>query len=818
MATLTAEELHRRAVDLCINGRYAHARHTLARAAARTTDADLLARIEGTRALALQRTGAPAEAEAVLRAALASTGLARHTRAILRGQLGAIALYGGRLDEAERLLSQAVTGLEEEDPVAAARVRMNRSLGRMQRRDLTGAAADLGWAAARFAEADLRTDEAHARHNLGYIDLLAGDLVTALDRMLAARPFAATTPVAGAVGDVDRAEVLRDAGQTREAERILAQAATVFGAHGMPQSRAEAEFHLARSLLTHDPSRARSVAKAASRRFERLDNAAWARRAEAVRMRADLLAAPTPSTLRRLAADAPDVAAGLRRDGFSGEARALTLTAALVDPERDGERVRIDRAAPLEVRLLVHEVRAARADRAGRPGDARRHAGEGLEALSEWTRTFGSLDLQTSAAMHGAGLMYAGLRAALASPRPDVVFEWAERARHLSQETTPLRPPPDPEFAADLAELRALRASQPDGDWLEGERAAQLRERSRRRQWAGTGAAGSTERITLAQAREALGADTAMLSYVYSGRELAVLVSDEDGDAIVTLPEPGRVTTLLTGLRADLDMAATVRTGPLAAVVERALDARLGEISALVLDPALARTSRRRLVVTVPGILGGVPWAMLPGMAGRVFTVATSASRWVASPPPTLPAIRSGRVGFVAGPRVRRAGEEVSRAAGAWSASTVLTGDRATVRHVSEAAGAADILHVAAHGRHTADNPLFSGLELTDGVLFGYDIDLIPDVPDVVVLSACEVGRSSVRWGEEALGMTRIWLHAGAGSVIAAPVMVADDDACELLAATHVELAQGVPPAEALAAASSHTGIRAPFHVHGRGF
>ena len=91
------------------------------------------------------------------------------------------------------------------------------------------------------------------------------------------------------------------------------------------------------------------------------------------------------------------------------------------------------------------------------------------------------------------------------------------------------------------------------------------------------------------------------------------------------------------------------------------------------------------------------------------------------------------------------------------------------------------MLHVAAHGRHAADNPLFSGLELADGTLFGYDIDLIPSVPDTVVLSACEVGRSSVRWGEEAIGMTRIWLHAGARCVIASPVVVADDDACELL-------------------------------------
>jgi tetratricopeptide (TPR) repeat protein len=824
--TWTAEELHRRAVDLCISGRYSHARHTLDRAAARTTDPDLLARIAGTRALALQRTGAPAEAGAELERALATTGLTGHTRAILRGQLGALALYGGRLDEAERLLSAAISVLEDDDPTAAARVRMNRSLGRMQRRDLTGAAADLQWAAARFSQVELRTDAAHAQHNLGYIALLSGDLVQALDRMVAARPDAATTPVAGAVGDVDRAEVLRDAGQTSEAERILAHAATVFGAHRMPQSRAEAEFHLARSLLTHDPSRARTVARAASRRFSALGNDAWARRAEAVRLRAELLVAAAPATPPRGTGTIRDaragligeVADGLRRDGFAGEARTLLLTAALVDPSRDGERLRLTEHAPLEVRLLTHEVRAARAARRGRFADARRHAGEGLDALSAWTAAFGSLDLQTSAAMHGAGLMYAGLQGALASASPDVIFEWSERARHLSQEATPLRPPPDPDLAAELAELRALRAQNPSSDWLEADRAAELRERARRRQWSGTAPQSRTERATLASVRSALPADTALLSYVYTGRALAVLVTDADGDTLVTLPPPDRVTAELAGLRADLDMSAAVRTGPLAAVVRRSLQTRLEQISALVLDPALGRTGRRRLVLTVPGLLAALPWAMLPGMSDRVFTAATSASRWLAAGPPRATSAPLRRAGFVVGPRVRRGEEEVARAGAAWPTATPLEGDRATVTATARLAATSDILHIAAHGRHTADNPLFSGLELTDGVLFGYDIDLIPAVPDIVVLSACEVGRSSVRWGEEAMGMTRIWLHAGAGSVIAAPVMVADDDACELLAATHEALAGGAAPAEALAGAAARTGIRAPFHVHGRGF
>ena len=128
------------------------------------------------------------------------------------------------------------------------------------------------------------------------------------------------------------------------------------------------------------------------------------------------------------------------------------------------------------------------------------------------------------------------------------------------------------------------------------------------------------------------------------------------------------------------------------------------------------------------------------------------------------------------------------------------------------------MLHIAAHGRHAVDNPLFSGFELADGILFGYDVDLIPRVPATVILSACELGRSSVRWGEEALGMTRVWLHAGADCVIAAPVAVPDDVAAELLSAVHVGLSEGATPSAALAQATVDTGLSAPFQCHGDGF
>ncbi|WP_431807693.1 CHAT domain-containing protein [Microbacterium paraoxydans] len=813
---LSASELHHRGVEAANARRFTQAHRALDAADARTDDPELRARIDGTRAYVLTQTGDPAAAEELCRAALARDGLLPETVALLSGQLGTLLMHRGRLPEAEAMLTRAIDALSAAgaESIELANCLMNRSVVRMQRHELDACVADLRRALAVYQAHDARGPVAEATHNLGYAALLGGDLVGALALMTRSRPaLAEVSDLAAAIADLDRAEVLRDAGLTTEAEALLAQVAVQFGAQRMRQARGEAEFHLARSLLRHDPAAAERAARLAARRFTALATPAWAARAEAVRLEARQRARPG----RTIPAEEFErVARDLDRAGFRTEASALRLTA-----RRDGggRLPRIAASAPTPLRLRAHEVRAARALHRGRDREALRAAGEGLDLLSAWQQSFGALDLQASVAMHASDLVFTGLTAAARRGDPETLFEWSERARHLSQQVAPVRPPHDAELAADLAELRMLRAELAGADWTTDARVRVLRDRVRERQWTATGSGATRERLGLATSAALLPHDTAVFAYVFTGSGLHAVVVSDGAATIVELAWP-RVRAALDGLRADLDMAALTRGGAMGAVTERALGARLALLDAELLAPLRrAAPHASRVAITVPGILGGVPWGMLPGMRGVPFTLATSVSRW-------LGAARTARtaapvVGFAAGPRVRRAGEEVQRAAAAWhglGTTRMREGADATVSAVTALAGDADLLHIAAHGRHAVDNPLFSGFELSDGTLFGYDVDLIPRAPRTVILSACELGRSSVRWGEEALGMTRVWLHAGAECVIAAPVVVPDDDACELLTAVHAGLAEGAAPADALASAAVTTGVIAPFQCHGDGF
>ena len=232
--------------------------------------------------------------------------------------------------------------------------------------------------------------------------------------------------------------------------------------------------------------------------------------------------------------------------------------------------------------------------------------------------------------------------------------------------------------------------------------------------------------------------------------------------------------------------------------------------------PLLPMIGERRVVLTPSGALAGAPWSLMPGLVGRPLTIPTSATRWLelrrdAAPPPR-------RVGLVAGPNLARAEEEVTRAAAEWPEAQVRCGPGATAEEVSALAARVDVLHLAGHGTHPGENPLFAAVELADGPWFGYDIDLLPATPSTVVLSACELGRASVRSGEESVGMTAAWLHAGARSVLSSPVVIADDVACEALARWHALVARGQAPADALAEVSATADDVVPLLTFGAGW
>ncbi|HET6952288.1 MAG TPA: CHAT domain-containing protein, partial [Acidimicrobiales bacterium] len=204
-----------------------------------------------------------------------------------------------------------------------------------------------------------------------------------------------------------------------------------------------------------------------------------------------------------------------------------------------------------------------------------------------------------------------------------------------------------------------------------------------------------------------------------------------------------------------------------------------------------------RVAVIPSRTLAAVPWSLLPSLRGRPVTVAPSLTRWVRGPSRT-PGVRwSEAVAALYGPGLARTGPEIRAIRAAWS-GVEHHGDIATATSddVLHALGSARVVHLAAHGVHEAQSPLFSSVQMADGPVFAHEFPR-PVASEHVALSACDVGQFSTRPGDEPLGLAIALMSLGATSVLAAVAPVADHVAAEAMVAYHRHIATGLDAATA---------------------
>ena len=285
---LTAEELHRRAVEAVNHGRVRLAGRLLERAAERSTDPDFLARLGVSRAYVAMELGDLETATRLCRESLARQGLRPADRGVALAQLAMLHMRAGQMTDALAAFSEGIALLGEL-PADRARALGNRGDVYLHQGRLPAAVDDFRAAAEAFATAGLDVEQAKAEHNLGYALMLGGDLIGALDAMSAAYPvLAPVSPVLRAVCTQDRAEVLLAMGLDDEGAELLRRAARDYGARSLRQRQAEAELALARGLVVRDPASARRMAASARTRFARLGHDSWRARADAVVVAADV--------------------------------------------------------------------------------------------------------------------------------------------------------------------------------------------------------------------------------------------------------------------------------------------------------------------------------------------------------------------------------------------------------------------------------------------------------------------------------------------------------------------------------------------------
>ncbi|MFG2796262.1 CHAT domain-containing protein [Streptomyces pseudovenezuelae] len=681
------------------------------------------------------------------------------------------------------------------------RATVHLALGAVERADADFTAAEALW-----DTTGQEHDKADAVESRGLAAYRSGDIPAALRLLDEAQERYAKLGTPTFMLTVRRCEVLMAAGLAPEALAEADAAIKVLDGIG-GQSTRKAELLLAAARAARhagDAHTAIARADMAVRLFAGQRRTWWETHARLVLIEARVAAGRGSG---RLVADAAAVADRLASFGAPAapEASLLAGRIALGLGWRDDARRHLEVAArsrhsgPPLARMTGWAARALWARAAGSDRRVLEACRRGLDVLDDHRTTLGASELRARATAQGAELAGLAARASLRSGGPRRLLVWSERWRATVLSAPPTRPPADPALLSDLTAFREI-AARAEGARMEGrpvptlereQRRLEREIRSRSLHMRGD-ASGDGYRFDPGRLLERLGDEVRLV-------ELAVL----DGRVQVLLCAQGRVRRFEAGLLADAEREAEHVQAGLRRLAHPGAEARLPVVEAagrrleeLLLGPAAAQLGSGPVVVVPPGRLHQVPWALLPSLRERVFSVSPSASSWLrareTAPPP------SGRQVLVRGPGLATGGAEVPELAGRNGSATVLEHDEARVPRVLEELDGAALAHIAAHGTFRADSPLFSSLRMADGPLIVHDFERLDRSPYRIILSCCDTARFASVGADELLGLVTALLPLGTAGVVACSAPVNDEAVVPLMLTLHKGLGAGASMAEAL--------------------
>lgn len=310
-----------------------------------------------------------------------------------------------------------------------------------------------------------------------------------------------------------------------------------------------------------------------------------------------------------------------------------------------------------------------------------------------------------------------------------------------------------------------------------------------------------------------LGADTVLLDYYVGHQGVSVfVVTREKVIARPLLEKPEKLFRLIRTFRTDA-VEEVYKSG----LLLPGYDKTLAELTTILIRPVEGELAGKRHLVIVPhGVLHYVPFHALILDDGKYliesFTLSYLPSASV------LSYVRANNKGnrealFAVGnpatdlaplPASERETREISAL---FDKKLLLTGREATKPSVKRHAGQYDMILLSTHGEMLESSPLKSNLRFApspsdDGRLTVSEIFDLDIKANLVTLSACDTALVRGEWktfpqGDDLIGLSRAFIHAGTPSIVASLWKVSDDSTVELMRSFYRNL-QGMPKAEAL--------------------
>ncbi len=276
-------------------------------------------------------------------------------------------------------------------------------------------------------------------------------------------------------------------------------------------------------------------------------------------------------------------------------------------------------------------------------------------------------------------------------------------------------------------------------------------------------------------------ADRLLLEFFMAQSDLLIFLISRDGVEVARLPDAlARLSRPSRLLHINLKAMAVAQPDQIEGLLAGA-QAQLATLYQHLLQPIAPKLAGYERLVVVPhgALLHYLPFAALYDgqqyLAERYQIVNLPNAALHHFPPLVAePKGRAAVFGHSANGRLPYATEEATAVADLLGGDAYVE-EAATLDQLQSSAAHSPILHLATHGDFNPDNPLFSGLQLADGQLTTLDVFNLRLPGSLVVLSACQTGRSVVGGGDELLGLMRAFLYAGAASLLLSRWRVHDD-------------------------------------------
>jgi CHAT domain-containing protein/tetratricopeptide (TPR) repeat protein len=330
--------------------------------------------------------------------------------------------------------------------------------------------------------------------------------------------------------------------------------------------------------------------------------------------------------------------------------------------------------------------------------------------------------------------------------------------------------------------------------------------------------------LTIRDVQSRLSNDEAVLAFLSGPSRLELFVIRREFYRESSIPIGDR--TLTQRVRLTREMLAGPKRMP-------GVPVGLGELYDVLLGPAQRAgvlAGARHLLIVPHGALGALPFAALWNRKTGKFLVEEQTVNY-------LPAISALAVGTQSGRNISErlavfaplpdslpgSVREARAIASVIPGSDVRIGSASTESAVRGALRAGVSVHIASHGSHNSQNPLFSRMIVgtireaaaaDDGRLDVHEILALQTKSRLVFLSGCETGlgsgtESAFEQGSDEGSLAQAFLFAGAETVVATLWRVDDAQSVDLAKVFYRQIRLGVSPAEALAIAQRNA-IREP--------